>query len=221
MTLRTLLGAAAVAFAVLFTAPAAAEPMLVKPADAAKDDPELAALFDTLLKAAAAKDFAPFEAAMTKDAVASFGGDEGPEGFKRAYGIGEPDSPFWAEFTGAVELGAIFVEPELVYAPYIAGGLPEAADPYLSIVAIGPKTELYKEPSEGAAVVADVTHQVLEQIDIEPEDLAKTPEGWVHVKADAGAGYVKAAETRSALDYRAVFQKIDGKWRLTAFVAGD
>lgn len=218
MTMRAL--AAAILAAVL-AGPVAAAPMIVPPSDAAKDDPALAALFDTLVKAAADRDFAPFEAAMTPTATASFGGDEGPEGFRRAYGIGEADSPFWAGFTEAVELGALQLEPNLVYAPYLAGGLPEEADPYLSIVAIGAKTELYKAPKDGAPVIADVTHQVLEQIDIEPEDLAKTPEGWVHVKADAGVGYVKAEETRSALDYRAVFEKIDGQWRLTAFVAGD
>ncbi len=219
MNIRARAAIAAIAFT--FAGVAFAAPLVVQPADAAKDDPRLAALFDTLLKAAAAKDFAPFEAAMTADATANFGGDEGPEGFRRAYGIGEPESHFWAEFIEAVELGAQQIEPGLVYAPYLAGGLPDEADPYLSVVAVGAKTELYKEPKEGAAVVADVTHQVLEQIDIEPEDLAKTPEGWVHVKADAGTGYVKEAETRSPLDYRAVFQMVDGEWRLAAFVAGD
>lgn len=213
--------AAAAVFALALAAPALAAPQIVAPVDAAKDDPELAALFETLTRAAEARDFAPFEAAMTADATASFGGDEGPEGFRRAYEIESPDSPFWSAFTEALALGAVEAEPGLVYAPYLAGTLPDDADPYLSVVAIGAKTLLYAEPKEGAAVVADVTHQVLEQIDIEPADLEKTGPDYVHVKADAGTGYVKAGEVRSPLDHRAVFQKIDGTWKLAAFVAGD
>ena len=66
-----------------------------------------------------------------------------------------------------------------------------------------------------------LTRMWLEQADIEADDLARTPEGWVRVKADAGAGYVKQAEVRSPLDYRAVFQKTGEGWKLIAFVAGD
>jgi len=36
-----------------------------------------------------------------------------------------------------------------------------------------------------------------------------------------GEGYVRVSETRSPLDYRAVFELVDGKWKLSAFVAGD
>ena len=89
------------------------------------------------------------------------------------------------------------------------------------MIAIGERTLLYAEPKEGAAVIADVTHQLLEQIDIEPADLERTGPDYVHVKADAGTGYVKISEVRSPIDYRAVFQKIDGAWKLVAFVAGD
>lgn len=212
---------AAAALALGLAASAAAAPLVIKPTDAAKDDPELAGLLDTLVKAAEARDFAPFEAAMSPDVVASFGGDEGVAGFRAAYDIASPDSIFWAEFMEAAALGGVMLQPDLFYAPYLAGALPEEADPYLSVVAIGEKTSLYKEPSDDADIVADVTHQVLEQADITPEDLAKTPEGWLRVKADAGEGYVKDAEVRSALDYRAVFSKVDGRWLLVAFVAGD
>ena len=201
--------------------PAFAAPHIIAPSDAGKADAALNAVIETLVKAAEAQDFAAFEAVMTPESTASFGGDEGPEGFKRAYGIGEPESPFWTAFLEAARLGGAFLQDDLYTLPYTAGHLPETADPYLSVIAIGDKTLLYAEPKEGAAVVADVTHQILEQIDIEPADLEKTGPDFVHVKADAGTGYVKIGEVRSPLDYRAVFQKIDGVWKLVAFVAGD
>lgn len=218
MSIRTLFAAFA---GVAFAASALAAPLIVTPPDVSKNDPGLTALLDTLVKAADARDFAPFEAAMSPEVLGSYGGEGGVQEFRTMYEIDSPDSVFWGEFKEAVALGAVEIEPGLVYAPYLAGTLPEEADPYLSLVAIGEKTQLYAEPKDDAAVVADITHQVVEQLDITPEELAKTPEGWIRVKADAGEGYVKEAEVRSAIDFRAVFEKKDGAWKLAAFVAGD
>lgn len=217
--IRKLIAIAALTAGLALTA--AAAPVVIAPPESGKADGALNTLVETLVKAAEAEDFAPFEAAMTPDATASFGGDYGPEGFKSAYGIGQPGSPFWPEFLKAARLGGVFLQDDLYTLPYTAGDLPETADPFLSVIAIGDKTLLYAEPKEGAAVIADVTHQLLEQIDIEPADLEKTGSDYVHVKADAGTGYVKVSEVRSPIDYRAVFQKIDGVWKLVAFVAGD
>lgn len=217
--IRTVIAAAALALAL--AAPVRAEPVVIKPFGNWHDDAPLAQLLAKLVMAAGAEDFRPFEAAMTPDATASFGGDTGPEGFRRVYGIGQPGSPFWGEFYEAVRLGGVFAQDDLFIVPYTSGDLPDEADPYLSVIAIGDKTLLYAEPKPDAKVLGDVTHQLLEHIDIEPADMEKTGPDYLHVKADAGTGYVKAGEVRSPLDYRAVFQKIGGVWKLTAFVAGD
>lgn len=217
--IRTILAAAALILAL--AAPVRAEPVVIKPFGNWHDDAPLARLLAKLVMAAGAEDFNPFIEAMTPDATASFGGDVGPEGFKRVYGIGQLNSPFWNEFYEAVRLGGVFIQADLFIVPYTSGDLPETADPYLSVIAIGKQTLLYAEPKEGAKVVADVTHQLLEQLDIEPADLEKTGPDYLRVKADAGEGYVKVDGVRSPLDYRAVFQKIAGEWKLVAFVAGD
>jgi hypothetical protein len=211
---------AAVAVAILLAAPAMAAPVIIAP-PSEHQDADLDALVMTLAKAAAAKDFAPFEAAMTPTATASFGGDEGPAGFRRAYGVDQPDSPFWSEWAKASALGGTFEESEIYVLPYTSSALPDDADPYSSLIAVGEKTALYDAPKADAKVIGDVTHQLLEQLDVEPADLEKTGPDFVHVKADMGEGYVRIAEVRSPIDYRAIFEKIDGKWKLTAFVAGD
>ena len=36
-----------------------------------------------------------------------------------------------------------------------------------------------------------------------------------------GTGYVTAPEFRSPIDYRARFEKRDGRWRMIVFIAGD
>jgi len=212
--------AAATIIALSLGGPVMAEPTIIEPVSD-RQDADLNSLIATLDKAAEAKDFAPFEAALTPTSTASFGGDEGPEGFRRSYGIDQPDSLFWAAWLEAAALGGTFVQTDLYVLPYTAGELPDNADPYLSIIAVGDRTLLYAAPKEGAKVLGDVTHQLLEKLDIEPADMEKTGPDYLRVKADMGEGYVRVSETRSPLDYRAVFELVDGKWKLSAFVAGD
>jgi len=217
--IRTVFVAACLALGL--SAQASAAPVVIAPPASGAADPALAAVIDTLVKAAEARDFAPFEAAMTPEATASYGGDVGPAGFKAVYDVDSPQSPFWPAFLAAAKLGGVSEQDDLYTLPYTAGALPDEADPYLSVIAIGDRTALYAEPRPDAKVIADVTHQLLEQVDVEPEDYEKTGPDYIHVKVEAGTGYVKVTEARSPLDYRAVFQKIDGAWKLVAFVAGD
>ena len=45
---------------------------------------------------------------------------------------------------------------------------------------------------------------------------------WTRIKLrDGRTGYISSRYVRSPIDYRAVFNKMDGRWRMTAFVAGD
>lgn len=203
----------------LLTVPAAAKTL--KPVDEAARDAGLRGMIQTLLKACDDKDFKPFEAALSPDAIASFGGDSGVQGFKEAYGIDDPNTTFYADFKATLLLGGAFMDDESFAAPYIYAQWPEDLDSFAWVVAIGDKTMIYLRPGEKPRAVADVTHQFLEVIEDAPQSADAAPEGWVHVKAGKTGGYVKSAEVRSPLDYRAVFQKTANRWWLGAFVAGD
>lgn len=199
--------------------PAAAKPRTLVPVDEAARDPDLAALIATLLKACDEKDFKPFEAAMSPDAIASFGGDSGPAGFRTVYRIDDPDSPFWDDFRTALLMGGAFVEDGLFAAPYVYANWPEDIDAFEYVVAIGERTTLYARPDAASKALADVTHQFLElQGDGADADL---PDGWTRVSAGGTVGFVKTAETASPIGYRAIFQKTVNRWWLGAFVGGD
>ena len=207
----------------LIAAPARA--LELKPVDEAGKDPKLAELIATLSKACDEKNFKPFEEAISPEAMASFGGDTGVQGFKDAYGIDDPATTFYANFKAALALGGAFVDESTFGAPYVYVNWPEEVDSFGFVAAIGAKTAMVEKPAEGAKELDDVTHMVLEVIEDEPGTKDAAPEGWVHVKlaAKLGAkgGYVKASEVRSPIDYRAVFQKTENRWWLGAFVAGD
>lgn len=184
-------------------------------------DPLLADLVAKLLKACDEKDFKPFEEALAPDAISSFGGDAGPKGFRDVYGIDDPNSSFWSEFKVALALGGAFMEDGRFAAPYVYANWPEDLDGFAHVAAIGDKTQLYSRPTDDAKILADVTHEVLQLVETDRESPALPPEGWIHVKAGKTDGYVKSTETRSPVDYRAVFQKTANRWWLGAFVSGD
>ena len=199
--------------------PVSAAPRTLEPVDELAKDPELAKLIATLLKACDDKDFKAFEAAMSPDALASFGGDAGPAGFRTVYGIDDPDSPFWDDFRAALLQGGAFIEDGLYAAPYVYAKWPEDIDSFEYVVATGDKTTLYAKPDASSKALADVTHQFLR---LPGDDSgANGPEGWMAVTADGVAGFVKIAETASPVGHRAIFQKTVNRWWLGAFVSGD
>ncbi len=221
--------AAAFAVAILaFVAPAAAKakpaPTLA-PIDQSAQDPQLAALIAELLAACERKDPEPFRRALSPNAVASFGGDEGGvESFVATHGLEDPASPFWTEFPEALRLGGVFMDKTTFGAPYAYAAFPDEFDPFEFVVAIGPKTLLRDRPDATATVARDVTHQLLK---VEFGADATAPDDWLEAAAvdEKGnvlaKGFVRTSEVRSPLDYRAVFQKTENRWWLGAFVAGD
>ena len=200
----------------LIAAPAAAKTL--KPVNESAKDPALAEMIATLLKACDDKDFKPFEAALSPDAIAGFGGETGVQGFKDVYGIDDPNTTFYADFKAALLAGGAFMDETTYAAPYTYALWPEDLDSFAWVVATGDKTMLYAAPKDGAKTLADVTHQYLEIVE---EDPGVTPEGWAHVKSGMKSGYVKQGEYASPIGPRAVFQKTTNRWWLGAFVAGD
>jgi len=207
--------------ATTFLLGAAAFAQTLKPLDQSAKDPKLAELIATLIKACDRKDFKPFEAALSPDAIGSFGGDPGVRGFKVDHDIDSPGTTFYTKFKDAVSMGGAFTDVRTFAAPYVFALWPDDLDGFEWIAATGSRTMLYAKPENGAKTLADVTHQFLEFASEAPYARDAAPAGWLHVKAGRTTGYVKESQARSPMDYRAVFENVDGRWRLRAFVAGD
>ena len=54
------------------------------------------------------------------------------------------------------------------------------------------------------------------------EEVGHDGGSWIEASTPKGRrGYVSTAQARSLLDYRLIFGRRDGRWQITAFVAGD
>ena len=70
-----------------------------------------------------------------------------------------------------------------------------------------------------SSVIRLLSHDIVKRASTHTDSRATA---WVAVTLDDGLnGYVASGDVRSPVDYRACFTRIEGVWKLTAFVAGD
>ena len=76
---------------------------------------------------------------------------------------------------------------------------------------------LYAEPKDESEVIEKISWDVVELVGvIEPD------RDFQNVKTRSGkTGYVATRKLRSLIDYRLFANEVEGKWQITAFVAGD
>jgi hypothetical protein len=81
---------------------------------------------------------------------------------------------------------------------------------------VGTNVRLRQAPRLDAPIITAVSHAIVRVVDEVEGRL------WTRVQlGDGRSGYVWHAYVRRPTDYRALFNLIDGRWRLTAWVSGD
>ena len=157
-------------------------------------------------------------AVVTDDIQTDFGGGAGRDEFARAWQLDRAaDSPLWSELGDALRLGCgRHPGTEELYAPSMFVAEEAFADPFTAAVAVKSGTELRSAPDGGGELIGTLDWDVLTVPEWD-QDAA-----WQRVEtADGRSGYVRTADIRSPIDYRAAFEQIDGRWRMVAFIAGD
>lgn len=203
---------------------AVAQEKYVKPQDEGPKDPSFAAFRTKLIAAAERKDAAYLLSIVDSKIKNGFGGQDGIANFKREWKITSKNSKFWAEFLPVIKNGGKFEDSGKSFmAPYTFSHWPDDVDGFEYHAIFGNNVNLRKEPDLKADIVAQLSYNVVE---IQPETVPKSGKseypGWYLVKTLGGLeGYVKREYVRSHIDYRAGFEKIRGKWKMTFFLAGD
>ncbi len=195
-------------------APAQAAAAKLPPADECGAEPRFHAFRTELADAVARRDSRLLLRVVSDDVKFSFGDDHGKAGFIANWKLDqEASSPIWAELAEVLRLGC-FREKDYAASPYLFGRMPEGHDPFETVVATRPGAAVHAEPRAASKVIARLDWDVLTS-----KDAGAKP--WVKVQLPTGEGFVRADEVRSPIDYRAIFEKKNGRWMLTTFVAGD
>jgi hypothetical protein len=106
-------------------------------------------------------------------------------------------------------------------APYTFSRWPGDVDAFEHVAIIGSGVRVRTEPRPDSDTLASLTYAIVPIVHDpgQPPDLG---DRWTAVRLpNRRVGFVAAQYARSPIDYRAIFARVAGDWRMVAFVAGD
>jgi hypothetical protein len=152
----------------------------------------------------------------------SFGGNDGLAEFKKYWRPERAASRLWATLMSVLALGGNFDERNAFIAPYTFSKWPEEIDAFQHGAIVGEGVRVRERPALDGKVLASLSFDIVKVTDWRLAQARGSKQRWVKVTlADGGPGYVAAEYIRSSIDYRAIFEKKDGRWLMTVLIAGD
>ena len=184
------------------------------PEDQAVTQPDFFTFRARLQAAVARRDEAAVLAAADPGIRTSFGDDDGLATFRAK--LRDPQGTLWSDLGAALALGGRFQSPDSFAAPYVFAAWPSRLDSFECAAVVGDRVRVRASDDPGSAVVGSVSYEIVQVLPAQRESTT------TQVRLPNGrSGFIASAFVRSPVDYRAIFQKTGGQWRLRAFVAGD
>jgi hypothetical protein len=203
--------------------------VIAPPVDEAAQDASFLQYRTALLNAVIARDTEAVIALSSPTISLSFGGSEGHDAFRDALNVpveklavrykpkaAQLREAYWQELETVLKMGGRFVEGGFS-APYTwLSPEPNHMDPYDVHYVIGHNVRMRTAGNIAAPVIRHLSYNVVELY--QPVSGAE----YQSVRLPDGTdGYVASQYLRFMLDYRANFVKLDGKWLMIDFLAGD
>ena len=214
-------------FAVFGFLNVSAQERYVKPVDEAKKDASFLAFRTKLIAAAKKRDAKYVLSIVDRNIMNSYGGDGGIEEFRTTWKINSPNSKFWGEFLTVLTNGGTFSEEDgskMFSAPYTFNGFPEELDAFDYSSIFGNNVNLRAKPDLSSKTVMQLSYNIV-KVDYRNSVKKRGSEdeySWLKIETLGGKkGFVKSEFVRSPIDYRAGFEKKNGVWKMTFFIAGD
>lgn len=204
-----------------------AQERFVKPIDEASQDSSFLAFRTKLIEATKKRDAKYILSIVDVNIKNGFGGEDGIANFKKNWKIESRNSEFWNEFLAVISNGGKFSNEgnsKSFYAPYLFNAFPDDVDSFEHSAIFGNNVNLRERGDAKSKVVEQLSYNIVK---VDFENSIKKPKSendyeWLKIETLGGKkGFVSADFVRSPIDYRAGFEKIGGKWKLTFFLAGD
>lgn len=197
------------------------------PVDEADRDPSFFLFRSRLIEAVAARDTSFLVAHVAPDIAIGFGGGGGIADFRAQWQLSDANSELWPVLTRILSRGGLFqsggeaADSRRFVAPYTFAAFPDDADAYASVVVAGENVRVRAQPGAEASVVDTLSYAIVTAPGAEPGD-APVPDGWRRILLPSGEqGFIASTYVVHPLDFRAGFEKREGRWMMTYLVAGD
>lgn len=190
------------------------------PRDESAQDPSFAAFREELLAAVRTRNLDRVAAMASEEVQLSFGDDSGRVSFRNEWLVEDVDPDYLQNLETLLSLGAVRIGEDSFCMPYTFCAKVDAPfDPFETLIVTAPKAKLRLQPEDDAPTVADLSYDVLRQLEPIGESALR---GWERVaRADGLIGYVRGDAVRHLLDYRMIVARENAGWRIDAIVAGD
>lgn len=188
----------------------------VTPFDEAARDSTFRDFREELLRIVSQRDTARLMAIVAPDVRVSFGPDNGVEAFREQWRPGDAGSAIWTVLDDLLRHGGRFISPDFFVAPWTFFALPDSLDAFEYLVVRDTAVVVRDAPDTAAPALGQVSLAIVKST------TASAPDGWTTVAiGDGRTGYAAAGQVRSPVDYRAGFERQDGRWVLVFLAAGD
>ena len=201
----------------------ACPPLKLRPIDEGTTDDSFRKFRSELLAAVSRKDAQFLLSVLDPEITNSFGGDGGIEEFKTWWKLYSENSKVWETLRGVLSMGGTFQNRDRsdFASPYVFSAFPTKLDDFWYLAVISDSAELRSGPSQTAPRVATLSYDIVK---LAPDVDRSQPwyeREWIKIIICNTVGFIRRRDVRSPIDYRAGFKKKDGRWRMTALVAGD
>jgi hypothetical protein len=153
----------------------------------------------------------------------SFGGDDSLSGFKRIWNMDSRDTHVWSALTRALQMGGKLADSTFI-APYVYAFWPDSIDAFSYVAVTNNAAPVRAAPDPAAPVTGTASYSILKLEDWKnlAESGVATDSTWARVKLpDGRTVWLASRDVYSPISWRAFFEKRNGRWLMTIFVAGD
>ncbi|HYN25146.1 MAG TPA: SH3 domain-containing protein [Pyrinomonadaceae bacterium] len=219
-------GLISVLMIVMLTLTGTAKARKLYPVDEGAKDASFKAFRKNLIQAVKER-HTPFILAILHPKIhLSFGGHSGVKDFVELWKPNSTDSALWNELSTILSLGGTFSKSEgkrVFWAPYTFSIFPGDLDAYEYASIVGENVRVRSQPNTTAGIVTILSYDIVKATFVTSDNNREDDiPGWVKVIVPDGRnGYVASRYVRSPIDYRLGFERIRGKWLITAFIGGD
>ncbi|GAA4442082.1 hypothetical protein GCM10023188_41350 [Pontibacter saemangeumensis] len=202
---------------------------LLLPPDQAITDATLRQYLESLQAAVQAQDAQQLQTLLDPNIRTGFDGSGGWEAFSRQWRPENTSSEIWLLLDNLLRLGGDYMadgNPAAYALPYVYSNWPDSLDAFSHMAVTKPGAILREQPAANATGIC-----TLDRIILQTDYARSYPQGdntarkeWWYVQTPEGklSGYLSHADLYSPVGYRALFNRnAQGKWHMTALVAGD
>lgn len=149
-----------------------------------------------------------------------------PQAF-RSFWEAQPQEKFWDKIAKVLDGGGIFANKNTFTAPYSYGCWPKDVDEFTHVAVTSKQATIFEKADPNSRQFKEIGYCLVKTADNDGQNYDRSKWQKIELPKDYQNalkirwGFLRKSDCAHHLDYRAGFEKKNGRWKMTFFVAGD